>query len=62
MHSQLSHIHAIDRAQELRRDAERARLAAYAVANREPVHRPYRIARLRTRIARLTTRFAETGS
>ncbi len=62
MHSHLSRTLAAERSQELHRAADRARLAAHPVPHREPVHRPDRIARLRTRVARLTARFAETGS
>ena len=62
MHSQLSHALAADRNQELRWAADRARLAAPYVANKEPVRRPVRIAPLRTRVARHTARSAEAGS
>jgi hypothetical protein len=62
MHSHLSRTLAAERSQELRRAADRARLAADHVANNEPVRGRDRIARLRTRVARLTPRFSETGS
>ena len=62
MHSHLSRTLAAERSQELRRAADRARLATPHAANKEPVRRPDRIAGLRTRVARLTARFAETGS
>jgi hypothetical protein len=62
MHSHLSRTLVAERSQELRRAADRARLAAHCVANKEPVRRPDRIARLRTRLARLTPRFAATRS
>jgi hypothetical protein len=58
MHSHLSRTLAAERSQEPRRAADRARLAA----NMDPVRRPDRIARLRTRVVRPTARFAETGS
>ena len=62
MHSHLSSTLAAERSQDLRRAADRARLAAQCAANEEPVRRPERIARLRTRVARLTARFADTES
>jgi hypothetical protein len=62
MHSHLSSALAAERSQELRRAGDRARLAAQCVANKEPVRRPKRTARLRTRVARLAARFSETGS
>jgi hypothetical protein len=62
MHSHLSRTLMAERSQELRRAADRARLAAAVVVNKEPVRRPNRIARRRTRVARLTARYAETGS
>jgi hypothetical protein len=62
MHSHLTHTLAAERSQDLRRAADRARLAAPDIAENEPVRRPDRIGRLRIRVARLTARFAETGS
>lgn len=62
MHSHLSRTLAAERSEELRRAADRARPAAQYLESREAVPRPDRIARLRTRVARLTARFAETGS
>lgn len=61
MHSHLSRTLAAERSQELRRAADRARLAAQQLENEKPVRRPDPIACLRIRVARLTARFAETG-
>ena len=62
MHSHLSQTLAAERSRELRDAGRRARLNASYVEGKEQDPRPDRIARLRTRFARLTARFAETGS
>lgn len=62
MHSHLSQTLAAERSRELRDASRRARLNAQHIEGNQPDPRPARIARLRTRFARLTARFAETGS
>lgn len=62
MHNHLSYTIAAERSKELRWAADQARLRAHHVPNKRPARRPLRLARLRTRVARLTPRFAEKGS
>jgi hypothetical protein len=62
MHSHLSQTLAAERSRELRDGGLRASLNAQHVGGKQPDARPARIARLRIRFARLTARFAETGS
>ena len=62
MHSHLLSTLAVERSQELRRAAARTRQVHRPVDDREPVRRLRRIARLRVRVTRLTTRSAETRS
>jgi hypothetical protein len=61
MNAQLNHILAQQRISDLRRDAERARLAIDAGARRRDSRDSNPVTRVTAQVARLTARLAPTG-